>query len=74
MVHLNEHFPGMEELIVENGLSIQAQVNHPLMTATDQRGEQTINRDAKTLGSVYDYHASLFNVKGYLFSKVNLIM
>ena len=51
MLHLNEQFPGMEELILENRLSIQAQVNHPLKTAADQRGEQTINRDAKTLGS-----------------------
>lgn len=52
MTHLNDFFPGMEELIDRNGLSIQAQENHHVMTAADQRGEQTINRDAKTLGNL----------------------
>ena len=35
----------------QSGLSIQAQDNYLIMTAADQRGEQTINRDAKTLGN-----------------------
>ena len=42
----------MEALISQNGLSIQALESHQLMAASDQRGEQTINRDAKTLGRV----------------------
>ena len=30
------------------GMSVQAQTVHPVRTAIDQRGEQTINKDAKT--------------------------
>ena len=52
MTNLDKYYPGMEALISQNGLSIQAQESHQLMTASGQRGEQTINRDAKTLGKV----------------------
>ena len=31
-------------------ISVQAQETHPVRTAIDQWGEQTINKDAKTLG------------------------
>ena len=41
-------YPGLKELIQENGLSVQAQDSYPLRTSVDQRGEQTINRHAKT--------------------------
>ena len=53
-MHL-ENFPGMSELIEVNGLSIQTQDHHPTMTAVDQRGEQTIHRDAKTIGKILDF-------------------
>ena len=33
-------------------MSIQAQDRHPVRTAIDQRGEQTMNQDAKTSGGV----------------------
>ena len=36
--------------LLENGLSVHAQRKYPLATAADQRGEKTINRDAKTAG------------------------
>ena len=36
----------MEDLLV------QGQEKYPLRTAIDQRGEQTINRDAKTSGKI----------------------
>jgi hypothetical protein len=42
--------PEQYNLLVENGLSVQAQDQYPLGTAADQRGEQTINKDAKTAG------------------------
>ncbi|CAB4006805.1 Hypothetical predicted protein [Paramuricea clavata] len=42
--------PGLSEMLHKSGLSVQAQDRHPFRTATDQRGEQTINRDAKTAG------------------------
>ena len=50
MEHLKATMPGEYSELVKNGLSIQAQNNYPLTTACDQRGEQTINRDAKTAG------------------------
>ena len=49
MANLDKYYPGMEAVILQNGLLIQAQESHQLMAASDQRGEQTINRDAKTL-------------------------
>ena len=34
------------------GLSVQRQDKYPLRVAIDQTREQTINRDAKTLGGI----------------------
>ena len=34
------------------GLSVQGQDKYPLRVAIDQTREQTINRDAKTLGGI----------------------
>ena len=50
MEHLKTTMPDEYNELVKNGLSIQAQNHYPLTTACDQRGEQTINRDAKTTG------------------------
>ena len=50
MLNIDEKYPGMKQLLKEKGLSIQAQDKYHLKTAADQRGEQTINRDAKTAG------------------------
>ena len=36
-------------------MSVQAQDRHPIRTATDQRGEQTFNRDSKTSGGVSNF-------------------
>ena len=52
MTNLDKYYPGIEALILQNGLSTQAQESHQLMTASDQRGEKTINRDDKTQGKV----------------------
>jgi hypothetical protein len=49
--HIDLMFPGLKDLLLKGGIGVQAQVNHPLRTAVDQRGEQTINRDAKTTGT-----------------------
>ena len=40
--------PGCKELLLSAGLSVQVQDHYPNRTAIDQRGEQSINRDAKT--------------------------
>ena len=38
----------LKELLMAKGMSVQAQTVHPVWTAIDQRGEQTISKDAKT--------------------------
>ena len=50
MINLDKNYPGMKEYLEKGGFSIQAQDHHAIRTATDQRGEQTINKDAKTPG------------------------
>ena len=35
-------------------VSVQAQDRYPPRTATDQRDEQTFNKDAKTAGGIHD--------------------
>ena len=44
------------------GLSVQAQEKYFLKTSIDQCGEQTINHDAKTLGSVKAFNTKEENV------------
>ena len=39
-------------MLLNKGLSVQAQSCYPLRTSIDQRGEQTLNRDAKTSGGI----------------------
>ena len=50
--NLNNTHLGCRELIQEKGLSVQAQDRYPARTPIDQKGEQTINRDAKTAGGI----------------------
>ena len=52
MKSIDNLFPGLRELLQDKGMSVQAQERHPVRTAIDQRGEQTINRDAKTAGGI----------------------
>ena len=42
----------MKELLMTKGMSVQARTVNPVRTAIDQRGEQTINKDANTTGNV----------------------
>lgn len=48
--NLEIRYPGLKQLLQSEGLSVQAQSSYSLRTSIDQRGEQTINRDAKTAG------------------------
>ena len=45
-------YPELKEMLSSTGLSIQAQDRYSHRTAVDMRGEQTINRDAKTSGGI----------------------
>ena len=40
----------MESFLKVGGLSVGAQKHHTVKTSTDQRGEHTINKQAKTTG------------------------
>ena len=55
--NMDSTHPGCSEITAVKGLSVQGQDKYPCRTAVDQRGEQTINRDAKTSGGV-KYFAS----------------
>ena len=48
MKEIDDRYPGLKPLLQSNGLSVQAQTAYPIQTSIDQRGEQSINRDAKT--------------------------
>lgn len=50
LLNIDTNYPGLKELLKDHGLSAQAQESYSLRTAIDQRGEQTINKDAKTSG------------------------
>ena len=49
---IEQMYPGLKDMLKCKGLSVQAQEKYSLRTSIDQRGEQTINRDAKTSGGV----------------------
>ena len=52
MLNMEELFPGNKEILKTYGISVQGQDKYPLRTAIDQRGEQTLNRDAKMPGGI----------------------
>ena len=50
-------YPGCKELLLSAGLSVQANDHCAHRTAINQRGEQSINRDAKTAGGSRNFTA-----------------
>lgn len=55
MKSLENNYPGLKDMLKTKGISVQGQDRYPIRTAIDQRGEQTINRDAKTAGGVKSF-------------------
>ena len=51
-MNIDSKFPGMKDHLKLGGISVQTQTKHAIRTPTDQRGEQIINKDAKTTGIV----------------------
>ena len=49
---IEEKYLGLKEMLNKAGLSVQGQDKYPLCIAIDQRGEQTINCDAKAFGGI----------------------
>jgi hypothetical protein len=52
MKSIDNVYPGLKPLLKKNCMSVQAQDRYAVRTAIDQRGEQTINKDAKSTGGV----------------------
>ena len=52
LLKMEKLYPGLKDLLREKGMSVQAQEKVPLRVPIDQRGEQTLNRDAKTTGGI----------------------
>ena len=50
-------YPSLKDLLEQHGVSVQTQESFPVRIAFDQRGEQTINRDAKTSGGIKSFAA-----------------
>ena len=63
MSNLDELFPGNKDLLKTYGISVQGQDKYPLQTAIDQRGEQTLKRDAKMAGGIGSFAADESNVR-----------
>ena len=53
--NIEQIYPGLKELVINKRLSAQAQDRYILCAAIDQRGQQSINRDAKTTGRIKSF-------------------
>ena len=56
---VDELFPGCKEPLKYYGISVQGQDRYPLRTAVDQRGEQTLDRGAKTSGGITNFAGNI---------------
>ena len=50
--------PGYKELVKRSSISVQGQDKYALHTAIDQRGKQTLNKDAKSTGGIKSFASS----------------
>ena len=53
--NIEQIYPGLKELLRYKGISVRARDQYKLRTAIVQRGEQSINRDAKTTGGIKSF-------------------
>ena len=58
--NIDQLHPGLRSEFL---VGIQAQDRYPHMTAIDQRGEQTFNREAKVAGGMQDAHSESLTLK-----------
>ena len=66
---IDTNYPGLKDLLLSTGLSVQSQDRYPLRTAVDMRGEQTLNRDAKTSGGITHFAASASSVQKWAMNR-----
>ena len=50
-----KHLPGFKNTVRNKGLSVQAQNRYPLRAAINQKGEQTLNKDAKSYSGIKNF-------------------
>ena len=63
--------PGCKELVKRNSSSVQGQDKYPLRTATDQCGEQTLNKDAKSIGGIKSFASSSESVTKWTLNRAS---
>lgn len=59
LVNMEQFYPDLKEMISKEDILIQGQEKYALRTEIDQRGEQSINRVAKTSGKIISIVRSL---------------
>ena len=69
LVNMEQIYPGLKYLLKEKGISVQAQENYPSRTSIDQRGEQSINKDSKTVGGIKGFANEPSNVLKWIFTR-----
>ena len=72
MLNMEERYPGNEDILKKYGISVQGQDKYPLRTAIDQRGEQTLNRDAKVSGGITAFAVDEASVSKWTLNRSSL--
>ena len=66
---IDKMYPGLREMLVSTGISVQGQDRYKLRTAIDMLGEQTLNRDAKTSGGVIQFASSASSIQKWAMNR-----
>ena len=66
---IDKNYPGLKEMLTSTDISVQSQDRYPLRTAIDMRGEQTLNKDAKTSGGVTQFASSASSVQKWAMNR-----
>ena len=69
MKSIDNVYPGLKDMLSSCVLSVQSQNRYALRTATDQRGEQTFNKDAKTTGGIRGFASNTNSVLKWTLNK-----
>ena len=69
LVNMEQLYPGLKHLRKDSGISVQAQESFPSRTSIDQRGEQTINKDSKTVGGIKGFANEPSNILKWIFTR-----
>ena len=65
---INHLYPGLKEILENNCIPVQAQDRYPIRTAMDQRGKQTLSKDAKTTGGVKGFAVNQATILRWTFN------